>query len=126
MLTPISQPLRISAGINRPALFETCGATDVLNDALETAETLYRKLNDVSPAVAQYAVTHAHRQRILVALNLRELVELLRLRTSARAHESIRRPCQALEEAIRQQQPELMDAVLGPAGNGAWTRRQEA
>ena len=115
MLTPISQPLRVIDGFTPVPLFFEAGREDILQAATASAEKLYTMLAGVSAALAQYAVLHAHRQRILIDLNLRELIELLRLRTSLRAHPAIRQPCLELEAAIRRVQPELMNATIGPA-----------
>ena len=115
MLTPISQPLRVTDRHTPVPLFFEAGREDILHAAIATSEELYAVLVDISPGLAQYAVLHAHSQRILVDLSLRELVELLRLRTSLRAHPAIRHPCLELEAAIRRVQPELMNATIGPA-----------
>lgn len=115
MLTTISQPLRVTDGYEAPPLFDECGLTELLQEAIAKAEELYWDLHGHNPATSQYAVTHAHRQRLLIDFNLREIAELFRLRTSDRAHRSIRIPCLALSEQMRELQPELMAAVLGPA-----------
>ena len=115
MLTPLSQPLRVIDHYTPVPLFFEAGRDDILHEAVNTSQDLYALLAEVSPALAQYAVLHAHSQRILIDLSLRELVELFRLRTSPRAHPAIRHPCLALEAAIRRVQPDLMNATIGPA-----------
>ena len=125
MMTPISQPLRVGHGVEMPPLFQECDCASLFRHAMEQAESLYWKLHNVSAEVAQYAVSHAHLQGVLVSLNARELVELLRLRTSRRAHRSIRLPCAELEHEIRGVQPDLMNALLGPATGGTMAKETE-
>lgn len=115
MLTPICQPLRTAEGWTEVRLFYDAGQAELLAETAEKSESLYDDLAEASPALAQYAVLHAHRQRLLIDVNLRELAELLRLRTSERAHEAIRIPCADLERQVRAVHPELAEATLGPA-----------
>ena len=111
-ITPISQRLTVVHGYEVPPLFEEYGLADRFHEAMDASSRLYHAINDaLGPAVAQYAVTHAHQQQILVQVNLRELVELARLRTSKRAHASIRKPVQAMVDEVRKVHPELWELV---------------
>ena len=92
MQTPLSQPLTIVNGYEIPPLIESAGAGAQFEQAIADTEPVFRRLRDEFPPVAQYLVTHAHRQRILSRLNLRECYHLFKLRSSNEAHESIRRP----------------------------------
>ena len=107
MQTYLSQPLTVANGFAVPLLIRQSGLEDVFSRAMAHADALYRKLRDHSPAVAQYAVTHAHLQRVLSRMSLRECYHLFKLRTSRQAHESIRQPViEAMRLAI-DVQPEL-------------------
>lgn len=98
MQTYLSQPLTVANGCDIPDLVYDAGLEGVFTDAIHDAESAFRALSDHSPAVAQYLVTHAHRQRILSRLSLRECYHLFKLRASLQAHESIRLP---IIEAMR-------------------------
>ena len=98
MQTYLSQPLTAANGCDIPDLVCAAGLEGVFTDAIHDAESAFRALSDHSPAVAQYLVTHAHRQRILSRLSLRECYHLFKLRASLQAHESIRLP---IIEAMR-------------------------
>ena len=107
MQTYLSQPLTVANGFAVPPLIRQSGLEDLFSRATAHADALYRKLRDHSPAVAQYAVTHAHLQRVLSRMSLRECYHLFKLRTSRQAHESIRQPViEAMRLAINVQ-PEL-------------------
>ena len=103
MMTPLFQPLTTKHGVNIPSTIRKTDLQKMFVDAAEAAEGLYAMLaQEAGSVVAQYAVTHAHLQQVLVSLNLRECYHLFQLRTSERAHESIRLPMtQALQEAAR-------------------------
>ncbi len=92
MQTYLSQPLTIANGFAVPPLIRQAGMEDVFSQVTSLADALYGKLRDHSPAVAQYAVTHSHLQRVLSRMSLRECYHLFKLRTSRQAHESIRQP----------------------------------
>ena len=109
MQTYLSQPLTVANGFTVPPLIRQSGLEDVFSRATADTDALYRKLRDQSqsPAVAQYAVTHAHLQRVLSRMSLRECYHLFKLRTSRQAHESIRQPViEAMRLAVNAQ-PEL-------------------
>ena len=107
MQTYISQPLTVANGYEVPELVRAAGLEGVFSDAIQGAESAFHALSAHSPAVAQYLVTHAHRQRILSRLSLRECYHLFKLRASLEAHESIRRPIiEAMRLAV-EAQPEL-------------------
>ncbi len=107
MQTYISPPLTVLNGHATPPLIEESGMSGVFERAIAEADELYRTLVETNPALAQYAVTHAHRQRILSKINLRECYHLFKLRSSSQAHRSIREPVlEAMRLAVRAQ-PEL-------------------
>ena len=111
MMTPLSQTLGIHHNHHTPEIIETAGQTTRYERAIEEAEQLYHELSEVSPLVAQYAVTHAHYQHILVSMNLREVYHLVKLRTAANAHPSIQKPVQAVLDQIRSVHPELVSTL---------------
>ena len=107
MQTYIAQPLTVLNGHAMPPLIEEAGMAPVFESAISRADELYRTLAEDNPSLAQYAVTHAHRQRILSKINLRECYHLFKLRSSSQAHRSIREPVlEAMRLAVRAQ-PEL-------------------
>ena len=75
--------------------------------AVARAELAHYAVADFSPALAQYLVTHAHRQKILSRVSLRECYHLFQLRTSQQAHESIRGPMLEAMRMVVDVHPEL-------------------
>ena len=107
MLTCLSQPLTIANGYDVPPLIDDAGMRAVFEDAVKRAERAFMGIRKVSPAAAQYLVTHGHRQRALAQISLRECYHLFRLRASRQAHASIRGPVLAAMRLAVAAQPEL-------------------
>ena len=98
MQTYIPQPLTVASGYVMPPLLEEVGLEAEFAEAMERASKSFREVYEVSPVVAQYLVTHAHKRRVLFKMNLRECYHLFKLRTQPQAHFSIRGP---VKEAMR-------------------------
>ena len=107
MQTYLSQPLTVSNGCDMPPLIIESVLTDVFDQAVSQSERLFEALASEHPALAQYAVTHAHRQRVLSKMNLRECYHLFKLRSSRQAHQSIREPVLEAMRLAVEAQPEL-------------------
>ena len=107
MQTYLGQPLTVANGCDTPPLVEESGLTGVFDQAVSQSERLYSALAGEDPAVAQYAVTHAHRQRVLSRMNLRECYHLFNLRSSRQAHLSIRQPVLEAMRLAVEAQPDL-------------------
>lgn len=107
MQTCLGQPLTVANGCDTPPLVKESGLTGVFEPAVSQSERLYAALAGEHPAMAQYAVTHAHRQRVLSRMNLRECHHLFKLRSSRQAHRSIREPILEAMRLAVQAQPEL-------------------
>ena len=99
MQTYLPQPLTVANGYLTPDLVRDAGLADIFDEAMGRVDEAFHRLSDVSPALAQYVVTHAHRRRFLAKMNLRECYHLFKLRTQPQAHFSIRSP---VEAAMRQ------------------------
>ena len=99
MQTYLPQPLTVEHGIRIPSLISEAGLEALFTEATDSAaDTFHNIAREVSPTVAQYAVTHAHNRRLISKMNLRECYHLFKLRTSQMAHESVREP---MKEALR-------------------------
>ena len=101
MLTCLPQPATVGLGYRLPLLIHDAGMAAVFEPALGRAEDTFRRVRDISPAAAQYLVSHAHYRRAVAHVNLRECYHLFKLRTSELAHDAIREPVsQAMRLAV--------------------------
>lgn len=119
MTSPVFPLLTAAHGYEVPPLVEQHGWGGEYRRLLDQASALYLDLVQCSAVVAQYAVTHAHLQRVLLQFNLREFYHIMRLRADQKAHPSIRLPVvEAIGEAVKMQ-PELFNHIR-PRHAGDW------
>ena len=98
MQTYIPQPLTVANGYLTPPLLRAASLEEDFVEAMERVDVAFSQVAELSPAVAQYLVTHAHLRRVLSRMNLRQCYHLFKLRTQPTAHFSIREP---IGEALR-------------------------
>ena len=111
MQTYLPQPLTPAHGYRTPPGLVEAGLEGEFAAAMERAAEGFRRVGEVSPAAAQYLVTHAHHRRVLSKLNLRECYHLFKLRTSPQAHASIREPVQEALRLAQEVHPQLFSGL---------------
>lgn len=105
MATLTSQAYAPALGRTVPDAIVDGGLQGPFDEALDAAETLYRKIAAHRPEAAPYALTNAHRRRVLFAINGRALGHFARLRCDAEAQWDIRRLGAAMVEQVQQLMP---------------------
>ncbi len=105
MATIIAQDYDIGLGIEIPPSIVEAGLTDSFRDAVGRAEPLFEEIYKKSPRAAPYVLTNAHRRRVLVSVNLRELYHVSRLRMDGTAQWDIRNLASAMTEEARRVMP---------------------
>ena len=89
MMSYVPQPLTVNHGYAVPRLIADAGLESRFRDAVAPAEEAFHAIQPRYPQVSQYLATHAHNQRVLAKMNLRECFHLFKLRTSQLAHFAI-------------------------------------
>jgi len=85
------------------AVTEAGGEAD-FRRVLDESATLHDAIEAVGlPEVASYAVSMAYRVRFYMAMNAREAMHVIELRTAPQGHPSYRRICQAMHRLIGEQ-----------------------
>ena len=90
MATMLPQRYTPALGISVPGSIRHARAVSILRDGSRRAERIYRKIEKKAPHACEYALSNAHRRRVLVGLNLRELYHFSRLRSDTHAQWEIR------------------------------------
>jgi flavin-dependent thymidylate synthase len=90
MATLLSQGYEVGLGRTVPGSIVRAGLSDDFHRQLDLAQDFYRRIASVAPAVAPYALTNAHRRRVIAKFNARELGHFARLRCDAEAQWDIR------------------------------------
>jgi len=92
-------------GCTVPASLVQAGLEDEFRRLAAAAEEAYRRLGDRSPSAADYVLSNAHRRRVLMKMNLRELYHFIRLRDDEHAQWDIRALAGALARLVRRRMP---------------------
>ena len=90
MATLIPQRYDTSLGLSVPDTINKARAVGKFREYCSLAEKLAGEIALIQPEVSAYALTNAHRRRVLVGLNLRELYHFSRLRSDRHAQWEIR------------------------------------
>ena len=90
MATILPQRYTPELGISVPATIRRARAVSLLRDGTRLSERLYRRIERYAAYACEYALSNAHRRRVLVGMNLRELHHFSRLRSDAHAQWEIR------------------------------------
>lgn len=85
-----AQAYDTSLGFVVPEPVEKTGRAEEFRHLMERSDNLYNELAKENRCAAEYALTNAHRRRVLVTLNARELYHFSRLRSDSHAQWEIR------------------------------------
>lgn len=106
--TITSQEYNPDLGVTIPSTIKLSKQIDLFNRVMEKTEKAYQKIYPRLPQIAPYILTQAHRRRVLLTINIRELYHIARLRLDATAQWDIR----ALTEQMLSQAKEKMPLAL--------------
>lgn len=90
LMTLLAQDYDPTLGITIPASIKAIKAENGLNDVCRRSEELYHEFLLKYGKAAEYCLTNAHRRRVLIAANPRELYHLSRLREDEHAQWDIK------------------------------------
>jgi flavin-dependent thymidylate synthase len=88
--TLIAQPYDIGLGLSIPRAFVDAKAVALLRREAARSERVYRQCGGSHEPAAEYALLNAHRRRVRMSINLRELYHFSRLRSDMSAQWEIR------------------------------------
>jgi thymidylate synthase ThyX len=101
LLTLEWQRLTPSHGYVMPEAVEEAGAADDFRRVMDEAAALHDAIAGAGlPEVASYAVSMAYRVRFYMAMNAREAMHVIELRSAPQGHPSYRRIAQAMHRLI--------------------------
>jgi thymidylate synthase ThyX len=114
LLTLEWQPLSPRHGYVTPAAIEETGALMDWTRVMDAGAELYCALTAAGlPDVAPYAVPMAYRVRFYMAMNAREAMHVIELRSAPQGHPAYRRICQTMHRLIAEQagHPAIAEAM---------------
>ena len=100
-------------GVTIPPSVEAVGAGREFGEIVERTNAAYAVLKESAGPAAAYVLTNAHRRRVLLHINARELYHLARLREDAAAQWDIRRIAAEMSRLARARLPLTMMLLCG-------------
>lgn len=113
MATIIPYKYDTALGFTVPESIKETGTENMLIKVIHESEKLYRILKSKIPHAADYALTNAHRRRVLMKMNARELYHFSRLREDEHSQWDIRLIAGEVMNKVRQEMPALFILASG-------------
>ncbi len=112
MATLTSQPYDPSLGVTIPGSIKETGLEKEFREILAKTEETYAQIKKESSLAAPYVLTNAHKKRVLLRLNARELYHISRLREDSHSQWDIRN----ISGKMVQKAKEIMPMTFAFAG----------
>ncbi|MFM7203074.1 MAG: FAD-dependent thymidylate synthase [Myxococcota bacterium] len=111
LCTQHAQAVTVEHGYELPEELELLGLADLFERRMDEAAECYRALVGSLPYEASYCVPLAFRRRLLMTMNLRELVHFVELRSAPQGHRSYRRVAQEIYRQVEAVHPTLAQFI---------------
>ncbi len=118
MATITCQGYNPSLGVMVPPAVCEAGMEPAFREIIAMTDEIYNKLKKTVPEAAAYVLTNAHRRRVSMKINARELYHIARLRGDQFAQWDIRRVAEKMTEAGRKAMPLTLMLAAGKDGFG--------
>ncbi len=105
MATLTAQKYNPELGVTVPPSIEEIGSKKEFMEMMEETNHVYSLLKEYMDQGAEYVLTNAHRRRVLLKVNARELYHISRLREDASAQWDIRRTAGAMSRLAKEVMP---------------------
>jgi flavin-dependent thymidylate synthase len=112
MSTITAQPYDPNLGVTVPESIKEIGMEEYFMEIVDETNKVYDEINKEAPLVAPYILTNAHRKKVLIRLNARELYHISRLREDAHAQWDIQNVSRLMSEQAKEVMP-LTFALIG-------------
>lgn len=99
-------------GVTLPQAVKAVGEEQRFLEVIEKTERLYKKIESHIPGIGSYILTNAHRRRVLIKVNLREIYHMSRLREDPTAQWDIREITHQMSVLARKALP-ITTSLLG-------------
>jgi hypothetical protein len=105
MMSQTPAPYSPSLGCTVPPSIEKLGLGPLLGEITDSAAEFFDQVHRECPDAAPYVLTNAHRRRVLLTVNLRDLYHFCRLREDAHAQWDIQVLAAQMREAAQRVMP---------------------
>ena len=108
MATQLAGPYDPALGWTTPQSIREIGATGIFDEVMAASSELAERIAKECEAAAAYALTNAHRRRVIFKANVREMYHFSRLREDLSAQWDIRSLARQMVALAREKMPSLM------------------
>ncbi len=123
MATVITQDYDPILGVTVPPSVRAIGRQKAFMDVIRKTNDVYGRIRQKNPAAAAYVLTNAHRKRVLMKLNAREMYHVARLRADAHAQWDIRMLSENMLRQARKVLPLTLMMACGKDGFAALRKK---
>ena len=116
MATITAQEYEPSLDITIPPAIRDIGMDKRFREVIDETERVHVELRKRSPAAAGYILTNAHRRRVSMKINARELYHIARLRADTHAQWDIRNTAQQMIDLGKKKMPLTLMLATGKDG----------
>jgi len=113
MTTQVVQPYDPELDVTVPDSIQATGMEKDFRDLIDRVNDAYYTIRKDTPSAAPYILTNAHRRRLLLQVNARELYHISRLREDEHAQWDIRNIAHQMIELARKAVPIVFDFACG-------------
>lgn len=113
MATITSQEYDPALGITIPENIKEIGMSDHFQSIVDKTNEVYEAIKKEAPHAAPYVLTNAHRKRVLIRVNAREMYHISRLREDAHAQWDIQNLSRKMSEKAKEVMPLVCSFIGG-------------
>ncbi|MFH2137853.1 MAG: FAD-dependent thymidylate synthase [Candidatus Omnitrophota bacterium] len=113
MSTITSQEYDPNLGVTIPEAIKEIKMDKYFQEIVDKTNEVYNAIYKEIPLAAPYILTNAHRKRVLIRVNARELYHISRLREDAHSQWDIRNISQAMTKAAKKVMPRVFELIGG-------------
>jgi flavin-dependent thymidylate synthase len=116
MATITCQDYDPALGATVPPAVSEIGMYDAFMEIVTRSEDIYDRIKGLSPLAAGYILTNAHRRRVSMKINARELYHIARLRADTHAQWDIRKTAEEMVKLGKKSMPLALMLATGKDG----------
>lgn len=120
MATIMTQDYDPALGVTVPPALRAVGLQKEFQNLIRKTNRVYDLIKQKNPEASSYVLTNAHRKRVFMKLNARELYHVARLRVDAHAQWDIR---VLAEKMLRQARPVMPLTLMAACGKDGFSAR---
>lgn len=109
----ITRPYNTDLGYTVPESILETGMENKFRDIMKNTEDVFCEMSDLIPVHAAYLLTNAHRRKVILRMNFRELYHFISLRLDEHAQWDIRKTAKLMMDELKKKAPHSTAMMCG-------------